>query len=79
MKRRCWKLSALLLTFVGTAQAQQTTAYSYDAKGRLIKATNSGGSNSSTTTYQHDKADNRARLTTSGAAGTAAQSASTVK
>lgn len=60
---------ALSATFMSqVAVAAETITYSYDAKGRLIKVVHSGPVNGAmTTTYEHDKADNRRRLTNSGA------------
>ena len=48
--------------------AAETVTYTYDAKGRLVTVVRSGGpNNTATTTYQHDKADNRKNVTTTGA------------
>ncbi|HEU4962158.1 MAG TPA: hypothetical protein VFT56_17350 [Sphingomonas sp.] len=42
--------------------------YTYDAKGRLVKVVHTGTVNNNlTTTYSHDKADNRTNVTTTGA------------
>jgi hypothetical protein len=50
------------------AQATETVTYTYDAKGRLVKVVHTGTTNNNlTTTYSHDKADNRANVKTSGA------------
>jgi hypothetical protein len=50
------------------AQATETVTYTYDAKGRLVKVVHTGTANNNlTTTYSHDKADNRANVKTSGA------------
>lgn len=47
--------------------AAETVTYTYDAKGRLIKVVRTGGpSNGVQTEYQHDKADNRTRVITTG-------------
>lgn len=55
----------LLLSWVGTAVAAETVTYTYDAKGRLVAVARVNGPvNNTNTTYQHDKADNRKRLTT---------------
>ena len=49
------------------AQASETVTYTYDAKGRLVKVVHTGTVNNSlTTTYSHDKADNRTNVTTTG-------------
>ena len=50
------------------AQATETVTYTYDAKGRLVKVVHTGTVNNNlTTTYGHDKADNRTNVTTTGA------------
>ncbi len=42
--------------------ATETIAYSYDAKGRLVKVVRTGTVNNNVTVdYEHDKADNRTR------------------
>ncbi|RMB24884.1 YD repeat-containing protein [Sphingomonas sp. PP-F2F-G114-C0414] len=44
--------------------AQETTTYTYDAKGRVRTSVRSGGpSNNVTTTYDYDTADNRKNVT----------------
>jgi hypothetical protein len=59
---------ATLLVSAGTsAIASETVTYAYDAKGRLIKIVRSGSVNNGVQTdYQHDKADNRSRVRTTG-------------
>lgn len=50
-----------------TAMATETIAYSYDAKGRLVRVERSDGvSNNVATNYTYDKADNRVAKTTTG-------------
>ena len=50
------------------AQATETVTYTYDAKGRLVKVVHTGTVNNNlTTTYGHDKADNRTSVNTTGA------------
>lgn len=50
------------------AGASETITYSYDARGRLKQVAHSGTVNNGvTTTYGHDKADNRTAKTTTGA------------
>jgi hypothetical protein len=47
--------------------AAETIAYSYDAKGRLMKVVRSGSVNNGvTTTYTHDRVDNRKTLVVTG-------------
>lgn len=59
---------ALLAMLSITAQAAETVTYTYDAKGRLVKVERSGSVNNGVDTeYQHDKADNRKRVKTTGA------------
>jgi hypothetical protein len=51
------------------ATAAEMITYTYDAKGRVVKVLHSGSVNSgTTTTYDHDKADNRRRVVIMGAA-----------
>lgn len=53
-----------LLLLAASASAQETTTYTYDAKGRVTTATRSGGpSQGATTTYTYDNADNRSNVT----------------
>jgi YD repeat-containing protein len=57
-----------LLLPLSHAVAAGTIAYTYDAKGRLVRAVASGGpNNGSVTTYDHDNADNRKSTKTVGA------------
>lgn len=62
-------LYVALMDGVGApALAAETSTYIYDAKGRLVRVVRSGGPNSGTTTnYEHDKANNRKRVQTTGA------------
>jgi YD repeat-containing protein len=55
-------LSAVVLCPAG-AQAQVSTAYTYDALGRLKTVTNAGGA---TVTYAYDAADNRSQVVVAG-------------
>lgn len=49
------------------ANAAETITYIYDAKGRLVKVVRAGTVNNNVqTTYEHDKADNRKKVTTTG-------------
>ena len=49
------------------AQASETITYKYDGKGRLVEVKRTGTVNNNvTTTYSHDKADNRKNVTTTG-------------
>ncbi len=68
MRRLCIGAGALLLA--GPALGSETVAYTYDAKGRLVKVEHSGSVNDGVKTeYEYDKADNRTRKKTTGAAG----------
>jgi YD repeat-containing protein len=58
-------ISSLCLASV--ASATETITYTYDAKGRLVKVERAGSINNGvTTTYAHDRADNRSNLTVTG-------------
>ncbi len=65
-------LGRLALTFgmvasATVADAAETITYKYDAKGRLVEVKRTGTVNNNvTTTYSHDKADNRKNVTTTG-------------
>ena len=51
------------------ASAAETITYTYDAKGRVISVVHTGTVNNGTsTTYSHDKADNRVVVRITGAA-----------
>lgn len=55
------------LIFSGSCHAAETLSYSYDAKGRLIKAAHTGSINNGVTVdYTHDTADNRTNVKTVG-------------
>nr|WP_084787707.1 hypothetical protein [Sphingomonas yabuuchiae] len=61
-------LGATLLTCISPGALAETTTYTYDAKGRLVQTVKAGGpGDGTTTTYSHDKADNRTRVVTAGA------------
>lgn len=48
--------------------ATETVTYTYDAKGRLVQVQHAGSVNNGvTTTYAHDRADNRTNQTITGA------------
>ena len=67
MRAQLGILSAALL-FANAASATETVSYTYDAKGRLVKVERTGTVNNNiTTTYTHDKADNRTNVKTTGA------------
>lgn len=59
--------AALSVANASAAYAQETTTYTYDAKGRVTNTARSGGpSNGTNTAYQYDPADNRTNVTVSG-------------
>lgn len=61
----CLAIAALSAT---AASATETVSYTYDAKGRLVKVERTGTVNNNvTTTYTHDKTDNRTNVKTTGA------------
>ena len=68
MKLASIPISAICAACLATpALAGETITYSYDAKGRLVKVERTTGANPTvTTTYSHDKADNRKNTTTAG-------------
>lgn len=58
---------ALAWHVIMPAFAQETTTYTYDAKGRVTNVVRSGGpSGGASTTYQYDPADNRTNVTVAG-------------
>lgn len=65
-RKRCGVMAAMVLA--GTpAVAAETVTYSYDAKGRLVRVVRMGSVNNGVTTaYEHDRADNRKRVTVTG-------------
>lgn len=61
-------MAMLLASSSAAALASETTTYTYDAKGRLVKVVKSGSVNNGVTTeYNHDKADNRTKVKVTGA------------
>lgn len=62
-------LSAVLLMSSAATLAAETVTYTYDARGRLVQVARTGSVNSGvTTTYGHDKANNRTTKATTGSA-----------
>jgi YD repeat-containing protein len=56
-----------LATLGSAASATETITYKYDARGRLIEVKRTGTVNNNvTTSYAHDKANNRTNTTTTG-------------
>lgn len=67
MKRVFLCVATISLLSASSANSAETITYKYDAKGRLIEVKRTGTVNNNvTTTYSHDKADNRKNLTTTG-------------
>lgn len=61
-------IAAAALAVAAAAAASETIAYSYDARGRLVKVSHNGSVNANVVTnYSYDKADNRILKNTSGA------------
>ena len=53
---------------LGAAHAAETITYTYDAQGRLVTVVSSGSVNNGVqSVYAHDAADNRQRVTVTGA------------
>lgn len=60
-------LAGFALSFPAAVHATETITYTYDAKGRLIRVVHTGTVNNGVVkTYDHDKADNRKTVTTTG-------------
>jgi hypothetical protein len=67
MKRALLAGTVIALISSAPTQAAETITYKYDAKGRLVEVKRTGTVNNNvTTTYTHDKADNRRNATTTG-------------
>lgn len=65
VEKIAFALSALAVA--AAAAAAETIAYSYDARGRLVKVQRNGSVNNNvTTSYSYDKADNRTLKNTTG-------------
>jgi hypothetical protein len=65
---RAMAILGVTAAIASAAGASETITYSYDARGRLKQFSHSGTvNNGATTTYGHDKADNRTAKTTTGA------------
>ncbi|HEX6374644.1 MAG TPA: hypothetical protein VFZ91_02880 [Allosphingosinicella sp.] len=59
--------AAAIAALPALGQAAETIAYSYDARGRLVRVERSGTVNDNVATnYSYDKADNRTAKTTTG-------------
>lgn len=64
-------IAAAMLTLPVAASAAETIAYKYDARGRLVEVARSGSVNNGvTTSYAHDRANNRTSKTTTGSPNT---------
>lgn len=68
MRCFCILAVAALATLPAAAHSTETITHTYDAKGRLVKVERVGTvNNDAKTEYEHDKADNRKRIKTTGA------------
>lgn len=68
MRQRIMLGLAALAAGATAAIAAETITYSYDARGRLVRAQSSGSVNHNVATnYVYDKADNRTNRTVTGA------------
>ncbi len=55
---------SVLVLSASPVMAAETTTYSYDALGRLVKVSHNGATNTgASATYQFDPADNRSTVT----------------
>jgi hypothetical protein len=67
--RKRFIIACVAVLWSGAGLAAETITYTYDAKGRVVSVVRSGSVNNGVSvTYQHDKADNRKNLTTTGSA-----------
>lgn len=63
-RRSAWGVVGFAIVAAVNAHAQETTTYTYDAKGRVVTVARSGGpANGTTTNYTYDPADNRSNVT----------------
>lgn len=69
MRRAEMILTALAVGGLAAAAiASETITYSYDNRGRLVRVEHSGSVNNGVqSNYSYDKADNRTKVTTTGA------------
>lgn len=66
-KATLWLAGAAVAAVPALAIAAETIGYSYDARGRLIRAERSDGASANVVTnYSYDKADNRTLKSTTG-------------
>lgn len=66
-------LGAVTISLPIAAHAAETTAYNYDAKGRLVAVSKTGSANNGVTVaYSYDRADNRTNVVVNGATGSVA-------
>ncbi len=71
MKYYALALSVLAFALPAKALAQETTTYTYDARGRLITVTRAGGPNNGVAeTIAYDPADNRTNVSVTGSSNT---------
>jgi RHS Repeat len=74
MKSRFLTLATMILIIPNAAHGAETTTYSYDARGRLIKVIRTGTVNNNVQiVYTHDKANNRKTVVVTGSANSSPQ------
>lgn len=68
MRHRVLNLAVLGAVFAShPASATETITYTYDARGRLVQVVHTGNVNNGVAVqYEHDKANNRKTVTTTG-------------
>lgn len=67
-KREMILMAGAAAAVAAAALASETVTYSYDARGRLVRAGHSGSvNNGANASYSYDKADNRTLRNVSGA------------
>lgn len=74
MKSRFLILLTMIFSTSNTAYSAETTTYSYDARGRLIKVVRTGTVNNNVqVVYTHDKANNRKTVVVTGSTNSSPQ------
>ncbi len=64
---RFYSIAAIGLVMSSPSLASETVTYTYDSLGRLVRVVRTGSvNNGQQVNYDHDKADNRVRVTVTG-------------